>query len=72
MGNRKTTTVKTKLETILRPVYSNVKDKIIKVSKDIRNILVRAQLFVNYYIMSHNGLAVDKKVFTQNFWYSIS
>ncbi|ORE03747.1 hypothetical protein BCV72DRAFT_181144, partial [Rhizopus microsporus var. microsporus] len=46
--------------------------KIIKVSKDIMNILVRAQLFVDYYIMSHNGLIVDKKVFTQNFWYSIS
>ncbi|ORE11917.1 hypothetical protein BCV72DRAFT_318120 [Rhizopus microsporus var. microsporus] len=72
MGNRKTTTVKTKLETILRPAHRNIKDKIIKVSKDIRNILVRAQLFVNYYIMTHNGLVVDKKVFTQNFWYSIS
>ncbi|CEG79169.1 hypothetical protein RMATCC62417_13666 [Rhizopus microsporus] len=72
MGNRKTTTVKTKLETILRPAHRNIKDKIIKVSKDIRNILIRAQLFVNYYIMNHNGLVVDKKVFTQNFWYSIS
>ncbi|RCH86758.1 hypothetical protein CU097_001351, partial [Rhizopus azygosporus] len=41
-------------------------------SKDIKNVLVRAQLFVNYYIMSHSGLVVDKKVFTQNFWYSIS
>ncbi|KAL4212892.1 hypothetical protein AB4K20DRAFT_1976184 [Rhizopus microsporus] len=34
----------------------NIKDKIIKVPKDIRNILVYAQFFVNYY----------------NFWYSIS
>ncbi|CEG76552.1 hypothetical protein RMATCC62417_11437 [Rhizopus microsporus] len=72
MENRKTTTVKAKLETILRPAHRNIKDKIIKVSKDIRNILIRVQLFVNYYIMNHNGLVVDKKVFTQNFWYSIS
>jgi flagellar motor protein MotB len=64
MGNRKTTTVKTKLETIPRPAHRSIKDKIIKVSKDIRSILVRIQLFVNYYIMSHNGLVVDKKLFT--------
>ena len=49
MRNRKIT-VKTKLEIILRPTHRSIKDKVIKVSKDIRNILVCVWLFLNYYM----------------------
>lgn len=67
-------TRKIKLKTIIREEYKQVmSSKIQTVSEQVRNIMIRAQLFVNYYLISHsNNRAVDKKVFTQNFWYAIT
>ncbi|KAI7905599.1 uncharacterized protein BX663DRAFT_583697, partial [Cokeromyces recurvatus] len=65
---------KIKLQTILREGYRSAitEKKITAVSNDIRNIIIRAQLFVNYYIVIHASQVVDMKVFSQNFWYCIA
>ena len=66
-------TRKIKLQTILRPEYQSViLEKVKRVCNHIRNIVIRAQLFVNYYIITHSENVVDKKVFSQNFWYCIT
>lgn len=66
-------TRKIKLDTIIRAEYKHViLTKIQTVSEQVRNIMIRAQLFVNYYIISHSNRIVDKKVFSQNFWYAIT
>ncbi|CEP17758.1 hypothetical protein [Parasitella parasitica] len=71
--NATSCTRKIKLETIIREQYKQAMlSKIQTVSEQVRNIMIRAQLFVNYYIISHSNSAVDKKVFTQNFWYAIT
>ncbi|KAI8092170.1 uncharacterized protein B0P05DRAFT_462606 [Gilbertella persicaria] len=41
------------------------------VSDQICNIMIRAQLFVDYYIITYCDQAIDKRVFTQNFWHCI-
>jgi hypothetical protein len=66
-------TRKIKLDTILRPEYkmSNT-SKVLVVSEHVRNIMIRVQLFVKYYLILHANETVDKKVFTQNFSYCIT
>jgi hypothetical protein len=34
--------------------------------------MVRSQLFINYYIITYADKTIDKKLLTQNFWYSIT
>jgi hypothetical protein len=73
LGNHTTSvTRKINLDTILRPEYKTViLNKVQTVSEHVRNVMIRAQLFVNYYIITHSNQTVDKKLFTQNFWYAI-
>lgn len=71
--NATSCTRKIKLETIIREEYKQViSSKIQTVSEQVRNIMIRAQLFVNYYTISHSNGIVDKKVFSRNFWYAIT
>jgi hypothetical protein len=74
IGNSKTVTRKIKLDSILKEDYKNiVKDKVVKIIEDIRNIIIRCQIFVNYYIICHSDEGVDNSFFKhQNCWYSIS
>ncbi|KAI7899241.1 uncharacterized protein BX663DRAFT_441647 [Cokeromyces recurvatus] len=73
LGDYTIITRKIKLPTILREGYrSAITEKITAVSNEIRNIIIRAQLFVNYYIVIHASLVVDMKVFSQSFWYCIA
>lgn len=72
-SNTISVTRKIKLETIVRPEYKAVfLDKVQKVSEHVRNIMIRSQLFVNYYIIINADQAIDDKVFSQNFWYAIT
>lgn len=71
--NASSCTRKIKLETIIRDEYKQaITQKIQTVCEQVRSIMLRAQLFVNYYIISHSRSVVDKKVFSQNFWYAIT
>lgn len=68
--NTTSVTRKIKLDTIPRPEYETlITNKVLVVSEYVRNIMIRAQLFVNYYVITHVDQAIDKNVFTQNFWY---
>ncbi|ORE06611.1 hypothetical protein BCV72DRAFT_328462 [Rhizopus microsporus var. microsporus] len=66
-------TRKVYLETVIRPEYKkSFTEKIVKLSAFIRNVLFRAQLFVNAYIVNNKD-STDLAVITQqNFWYAIS
>ncbi|PHZ13216.1 uncharacterized protein RHIMIDRAFT_237232 [Rhizopus microsporus ATCC 52813] len=55
MGNRKTATVKTKLETILRPAHRSI--------KDVRNILVRACDMSRIYKEAIEEVQVDESLY---------
>ncbi|CEI86448.1 hypothetical protein RMCBS344292_00888 [Rhizopus microsporus] len=66
-------TRKVYLETVMRPEYKeSFTEKTIKLSAFIRNMLFRAQLFVNAHIVNNKD-STDLTVITQqNFWYAIS
>lgn len=34
--------------------------------------MIRAQLFVNYYVLTHADQTIDKRAFMQNFWYCMT
>jgi hypothetical protein len=73
LGNHTSITRKIKLDTILKPAYkTSITNKVRIVSEHVRNIMIRAQIFVNYYVITHANQTVDKKVYTQNFWYCIT
>lgn len=74
LGDNVTTfTRKVRFEKIIREEYRNqILTKVKRVSDQLRNIMIRAQLFVNYYIITHSNTVVDKKVFSQNFWYAVT
>lgn len=74
LGDNATTfTRKVRLDEIIREDYKDLMStKIQTVSDQLRNIMIRAQLFVNYYIVTHSDNVVDKKVFSQIFWYAIT
>ncbi|KAI9256409.1 hypothetical protein EDC94DRAFT_565497 [Helicostylum pulchrum] len=72
LGDSTSITRKIKFNTIVRDEYADDLEKIIiSTSNHIRNILIRCQIFVNYYIIVNSNSAIDKRIFTQNFWYSI-
>lgn len=52
-----------------------LKPAILSASNDLRNMIFRAQIFVNYYIIlfSHEmeGIDIPYCIFERNFWYSI-
>ncbi|KAI8372991.1 uncharacterized protein BYT42DRAFT_519170, partial [Radiomyces spectabilis] len=71
MGNHSTTCRKIKLSTILRPQYQTLMlQKITRTCEDLRNIVIRAQLFMNYYILTTE--TVHKKAFTQDCFYCVA
>lgn len=49
------------------------KSEIIELCQDIRHVIIGAQIFVNYFILTHTNSSNDKltNVFKQNFWYFI-
>ncbi|KAI8967153.1 hypothetical protein BDF20DRAFT_928839, partial [Mycotypha africana] len=55
--------------------YRNTfKSKVVEACSVIRNLVLRAKLFVNYYVSKNATLAEPKCIkciFTQNFWYSM-
>ncbi|EIE76767.1 hypothetical protein RO3G_01471 [Rhizopus delemar RA 99-880] len=53
---------------------TKLKSKIVSACEDVRNIVLRSQLFVNFYIPSLVRLdsPIPHKIYEQNFWYSIS
>ncbi|KAI9275205.1 hypothetical protein EDC94DRAFT_667011, partial [Helicostylum pulchrum] len=72
LGDNTVITRKIKSNAIVRGEYADDLEKIIiSTSNHIRNILLRCQIFVNYYIIVNSNSAIDKRIFTQNFWYSI-
>ena len=75
LGNSSIVTRKIKLSSILRPKYADImQQKILQSSIQIRDILVRAQLFFNFYVIkkanevldSNNNNLIDAKFFEQN------
>lgn len=46
--------------------------KLLIVSEHVRSIMMRAQLFTNYYVITHADQTIDKRVFTQDLWYCIT
>ena len=78
LGNSSLVTRKIKLTSILRPEYADImQQKILQSSIQIRDILVRAQLFLNFYVIkkanevldSNNNDLIDDKFFEQNILY---
>ena len=66
-------TRKVYLEAVIRPECKELfTEKIIKLSAFIRNVLFRAQLFVNAYIVNNKDSTDSVVITQQNFWYAIS
>ncbi|KAI7866515.1 hypothetical protein BDF14DRAFT_1694065, partial [Spinellus fusiger] len=64
---------KIKLETMLRPEYrGQLKNRIINMSSKLRDVMVRSQIFLNYYILCQNDQPVNNKIYTQISWYSVA
>lgn len=61
------------LKSVIRDEYTTTfSDRVIFLSNFIRNIIFRAQIFVNSYICDNYESSGDLKAITQqNFWYSI-
>lgn len=64
LGNHTTNVArKIKLDMILRPNYKAlITSKVQTVFKHICNIMIRAQLLINYYVITHTDQTVDKKL----------
>ncbi|KAL0073891.1 hypothetical protein J3Q64DRAFT_1696262 [Phycomyces blakesleeanus] len=61
LGNTTTMTRKIKPAIILRKGTKEISvDKVLKVCKHFRNIVIRAQLFVNYYIIVNSDRPIDE------------
>ena len=50
---------------------ATIKSRIIRTCEDVRQLMFRAQVFVNYYILVHKDVIIPNFIFRQNFWYSI-
>lgn len=65
-------TRKIPLDNCVKEQYKSVlKNRILSASEDVRQLLFRAQLFVNHYILLHCNDNIPKCIFQQNFWYSM-
>lgn len=65
-------TRKLPFDTCVKENYRDMlKNRIISASDDVRQILFRAQLFVNYYIILNSNETITANVYQQSFWYSI-
>jgi hypothetical protein len=69
--NRETFTRKSSFEVSIRPEYRQaLLEKIYLLSYYSRAIIVKTQLFVNFYVIHHEG-PIPAYCFTQNFFYSV-
>ena len=58
--------------TCVKEQYRSVlKNRILSASEDARQLLFRAQMFVNYFIILHSNENVPGCIYRQPFWYSI-
>ena len=72
-GNYERFARKVYLDAVIRSEYKeSFTEKIIKLSAFIRNVLFRAQLFVNAYIVNNKDSTDSVVITQQNFWYAIS
>ncbi|EIE85547.1 hypothetical protein RO3G_10257 [Rhizopus delemar RA 99-880] len=73
--NYKAYTQKLPFDQCVQSTYqSTLKSKIVSACEDVRNIVIRSQLFVNFYIpsLARSDGPIPHKIYEQNFWYSIS
>lgn len=67
-----TRTVKLPFKNCVHDNYAHVlRSKILTASDDIRHIVFRAKIFVNYFVLSTSNQQNHTGLFQQNFWYSI-
>jgi hypothetical protein len=65
-------TRKLRLETILREEHKDrFNEKIKNLSSLLREVLIKAQLFVNYCLIDNKELNTHNYLYQQSFWYSI-
>ncbi|KAG2202838.1 hypothetical protein INT46_000497 [Mucor plumbeus] len=59
-------------DTCVKERYKSVlKDRILSASEDVRQLLFRAQMFVNYFIILRSNENIPGCIYRQPFWYSI-
>jgi hypothetical protein len=65
-------TKKVPLENWIKTEYKSLFQRnAIKASAEVRHVVYRAQLFVNYYLVMHKNDIIPKEIYTQNFWSSV-
>lgn len=65
-------TRKIKFETVLRDEYkTKFTEKIVTLSAFLKEVIIKAQFFVNYCLIDNKELYNHKDIFQKNFWYSI-
>jgi hypothetical protein len=55
---------------IREPFVNILRQNVITLARYQRSVVVKAQIFVNYYILIQDG-PIPQACFTQNFWYSV-
>ena len=64
--------VKIPLKTVILPRYSDTfTNKVKIISAFNREVIYKAQLFINYYIINNCLTTIPNEIFSQNFWYSV-
>ena len=70
--NFQTFTRKVPFDDCVKDDYKGVlKNKIMSTCEAIRQIVFRAQLFVNYYVVLHSDEIITASLYQQSFWYSV-
>jgi hypothetical protein len=65
-------TRKVYLTSVLKPEYRDIFTRnVTKLSDFIRNVVFRAQIFINAYVIEHKEEYAHSSLFDDNFWYSI-
>ncbi|KAI9363808.1 hypothetical protein BD770DRAFT_407368 [Pilaira anomala] len=60
------------LKTVIRPRYSDTLTNRVKIiSAFSKEVIFKAQLFINYYIINNCLTTIPKEIFSQNFLYSV-
>jgi hypothetical protein len=56
---------------IVHPQYHDeLQKKICELSQQLREVIIRVQLFVNVFILANNSGPINRCIFSQNFFYS--
>ncbi|KAI9257862.1 hypothetical protein EDC94DRAFT_179276 [Helicostylum pulchrum] len=65
-------TVSIRFNTVVKPRFkATFLTKVQEISPLIREVIVKTQLFMNYYIIINCREAILNRIFTENFWYNI-